>query len=278
MMKKLIYLAITIMFVFVSQCVNAQKLDAPKFRIDMENSNQNAIEFTLSRGEISIEGHNSNELIIENTDYEAPPERADGLQPLTDKGTDNTGIGLSVQEQDGVLKIVETRNNDGEFILKVPNNIRLKIQKQLWSGEITIRDHKGEIEVQSKFADISLMNITGPVIVNSISGNVDAVFSNISNATPSSVSVTHGYIDVTLPADTQSNVYLSSTHGEIYTDLDLQLKNKKESTKPSIGPQNIVGTLNGGGVNMTLRTISDDIYLRKNRLSNSRRFCLGVVH
>lgn len=73
MMKKLIYLAITIMFVFVSQCVNAQKLDAPKFRIDMENSNQNAIEFTLSRGEISIEGHNSNELIIENTDYEAPP-------------------------------------------------------------------------------------------------------------------------------------------------------------------------------------------------------------
>lgn len=117
--------------------------------------------------------------------------------------------------------------------------------------------------MQTKFVDISLRNITGPVIVNSISGNVDAVFSNISNATPSSVSVTHGYIDVTLPADTQSNVYLSSTHGEIYTDLDLQLKNKKESTKPSIGPQNIVGTLNGGGVNMTLRTISDDIYLRK---------------
>lgn len=240
-----------------------QLVKAQEYTHQMQNSTENAIEFSLSRSEISIEGYDGNEVVIKNTDYEAPPERAKGLRPLYG-GQDNTGIGLSVEEENGTLKIVQASAEDGEFEVRVPNNIRVMIEEVNWgSGDINIRNHNGEIEIKSKNSDIELTNITGPVIASSTSGDVDVSFSSVSAANPTSITLVSGYIDVTMPASTKADMYLTSTSGEIYTNMDLQMKGRKEDMMRLGGGRNIESTLNGGGVEMEFKSVSGDIYLRK---------------
>lgn len=230
----------------------------------MSNSAENGIEFSLSNSEITIEGYDGNEVIIRNTDYEAPPQRAKGLRPLYGAGQDNTGIGLSVEEENGVLKIVQASQSDGQFKVKVPHNIRVMVEEVNWGGvDISVRNHKGEIELKTKTGDISLKNITGPVIASSTSGDVEITFSRVSNANPTSISLVSGYIDVTIPADTKAALSLSSISGEIYTNLDLKLSSDQKDMRRLGGGHNIEGTLNGGGVSMELKSVGGDIYLRK---------------
>jgi hypothetical protein len=257
---KYLTLLLTLFLAFVFQPAKAQQ-----FTYDLGNSPQNAIEFSLANSEITIEGYNGNEVVIENTGYEPPPERADGLRALYGTGIDNTGIGLSVEEENGVLKVVQTSSSDGEFIVKVPNKVRILIEEANFfgGGDISISNHNGEIEIQSKTGDIKLENITGPVIASSTSGDVNIVFSEVSTSTPTSVSLLSGYIDVTLPASTQADFRLSSMSGEIYTNLDIDIKGGKEGMNLLSPGRSIEGTLNGGGVKMSFKTMSGDIYLRK---------------
>lgn len=259
-MKKLITLLLALSLAFVSQLVQAQQ-----YTYELGNSARNAIEFALSQSSISIEGYEGSEVIIENTDYEAPPERAQGLRPLYGGGADNTGIGLSVEEQNGVLKVVQATSGDGNFVVRVPNRARVMIQEVNWGGgDIEVKNHRGEIEIQSKTGDINLQNVTGPVIAHSTSGDVDIVFSEVATVNPTSVSLVSGYIDVTMPGSTAADLYLSSISGEIYTDLDISMKDDKEENMMRLGGgRNIEGVLNGGGVEMSFKTISGDLYLRK---------------
>lgn len=259
MKKPTITLIIAALVVLVTQTAIAQH-----YTYDLGNNAGQAIEFSLSRSDISIEGHDSNEIIIENTDYEPPPERAEGLRPLYGGGQDNTGIGLTAEEENGILKIVQATSNDGDFVVKVPNRIRVMIEEVNWGGgDISISNHNGEIEILSKNGDITLNNITGPVIASSTSGDVDIVFSSVSESTPTSVSLVSGYIDVTMPASTSADLYLSSTSGEIYTNLELAMKGDKKDMMRLGGGRKVESTLNGGGVEVQLKTVSGDIYLRK---------------
>lgn len=259
-MKKLTIIIITaVLSALVAQTVSAQQ-----YTYKLGNDAGQGIEFSLSRSDISIEGHDSDEVVIENTDYEPPPARAEGLRPLYGAGQDNTGIGLTVEEENGTLKVVQATSNDGDFIVKVPNRIRIMVEEVNWGGgDISISNHTGEIEILSKNGDLTLNNITGPVIASSTSGDVNIVFSSVSESTPTSVSLVSGYIDVTVPSSTSADLYLSSTSGEIYTNLELDIKGDKKDMMRLGGGRKIESSLNGGGVEMQLKTVSGDIYLRK---------------
>lgn len=259
-MKKInITLLTAVILALVTQTAVAQQ-----YTYDLGNKAEQGIEFSLSRSDISIEGHDSDEIIIENTDYEPPPKRAEGLRPLYGAGQDNTGIGLTVEEENGILKVVQATSNDGNFIVKLPNSIRVMIEEVNWGGgDISISNHNGEIEILSKNGDIDLNNITGPVIASSTSGDVDIVFSDVSASTPTSISLVSGYIDVAMPTSTKADLYLSSTSGEIYTNFDLTIKGDKKDMMRLGGGRKIESTLNGGGVEIQLKSVSGDIYLRK---------------
>ncbi len=258
-MKKLTTIIFTTILALVTQTAVGQQ-----YTHQLDNNPDQAIEFSLSRSDISIEGYDGTEVVIQNTDYEPPPERAKGLKPLYGGGQDNTGIGLSVEEENGVLKIVQATSDGGDFSVRVPNQIRVMIEEVNWGGgDISISNHNGEIEVKSNTGDIDLQNITGPVIASSTSGDVDIVFSNVSTSNPTSISLVSGYIDVTMPASTKANLHLSSVSGEIYTNMDIALKGNKEDMMRLGGGRKIEGALNGGGVEMQLKSVSGDIYLRK---------------
>jgi len=256
---------ITIFLAALLLGIITQAARAQSYEYKLGNAANNAVEFSISRSQISAEGYNGDKVIIKNTDYQAPPQRAKGLHPLYGGGEDNTGIGLSVEEDNGVLKVVQASASGGDFVVKIPNKVRVMIEQVNWGGggNISVKNHDGEIEIKSKTSDINLQNITGPVIANSTSGNVDITFSKVSPANPTSISLISGYIDITMPASTKADLKLSSISGEIYTNMDIATKGDKKNMMRLGGGRKIEGTLNGGGVEMGLKSISGDIYLRK---------------
>jgi hypothetical protein len=67
-----------------------------------------------------------------------------------------------------------------------------------------------------------------------------------------------------MPSDSKADLYLGSISGEIYTDLNIALRGEKANDMRRLGgSRQVEGALNGGGVEMRLKSISGDIYLRK---------------
>lgn len=264
-MNKTIKLIATVLLMFLVQQANAQE-----YRYDLGNSAEMTVELSVGQSDVSIEGYDGTEVVIENLDYEknSRPERAEGLRALYYSAEDNTGIGLSVEEENGILKIIPASRDDSEYRIKVPNRVRLMIdQVNFGGGDFEISDHSGEIEIQSKTGDINLTNITGPVTASSVSGDVEIEFSQLSQVNPTSISLVSGFIDITLPATSKANFNLGSISGEVYTDLDIALEGRKnDNTNMNRlgGGGQINGTMNGGGVEVNLKSVSGDIYLRGN--------------
>ncbi len=261
-MKKSIQLIAVILMTFLVEQATAQE-----YRHDLGNSPEMSVEFSVGQSDVTIEGHDGNEVIIENLDYEEMPERAQGLRALYYSAEDNTGIGLSVEVENGTLKIIPASRDDGEYRIMIPNRVRIMVEQVNWGGgDFEISDHQGEVEVLSKTGDIIMSNITGPVTASSTSGDVEIEFSQLSQANPTSISLVSGFIDITLPRNATARYNLSSISGEIYTDLEIDLERGEESNRLSRlgGGGQIVGMMNGGGVEVSLKSISGDIYLRGN--------------
>tara|TARA_R100001143_G_C3360727_1_gene135369 strand:+ start:14205 stop:14993 length:789 start_codon:yes stop_codon:yes gene_type:complete len=260
-MKKTIILITTLLLALM-----VQKTVAQEYRHDIGNSPDMTVEIAVGQSDVTIEGHDSNELIIINLDYEEQqePERAEGLRALYYSAEDNTGIGLSVEEENGTFRIIPASRDDGEYRVMIPNRIRLMVEQVNWGGgDFEISNHSGEIEILSKNGDIKLSNITGPVTASSTSGNVEIDFSTLNQENPTSISLVSGFIDITLPASSAANFNLSSISGEVYTDLEINLQGRGDNLMNRLGGGGqITGTLNGGGVEVGLKSISGDIYLR----------------
>lgn len=93
--------------------------------------------------------------------------------------------------------------------------------------------------------------------LETINGNI-----NIQGATGSVFAKTiSGYVDMSWPTSKGANVAMKTITGEVYSDMDIAFTNKKQKD-PIVGYL-LEGTLNGGGPNVRLESISNDIYLRK---------------
>lgn len=262
-MKKSIKLIVVVLLTFLAKHATAQE-----YRHDLGNSAELSVEFSVGQSDVTIEGHDGSELIIENLDYddEQRPERAEGLRSLYYSAEDNTGIGLSVEEENGVLKIIPASRDDGDFHIMIPNRVRLMVEQVNWGGgDFEVENHQGEVEILSKTGDINMTNVTGPIIASSTSGDVEIEFSSLSQANPTSISLVSGFIDITLPSDSNANFSLGSVSGEVYTDLDIELEGRQNNDMTRLGGSGqINGTLNGGGIEVSLKSVSGDIYLRGN--------------
>lgn len=237
---------------------------AQEYTHDLGNDANLTIEFAVSQSDVVIEGHDSDEVVIRNLDYDAPPERAQGLTAIYGGAEDNTGIGLAVTREGNTLKITQASRDGGDFRLMIPNRVRIMVEEVNWGGgDVEIRNHDGEIEIASKSGDMTLTNVTGPITANSTSGDLEIVFSELSQRNPTSISLVSGFIDVTLPAGSPANFHLSSVSGEIYTNLDLQVEGEEGREGMRLfGTRSMKATLGGGGVEVSLKSISGDIYLR----------------
>ncbi|MCC9167996.1 hypothetical protein [Pontibacter harenae] len=233
----------------------------------LENAKGNQVVVTMSNSDVQVIGHNSNEVVIEAKNYQGAPARAAGLKPLYNQLEDNTGLGLHVIKENNGVKISKTTRQDGKYIIKVPKNVAVVFHETNWTdGNLNMSDLDGEIELKLQNWNASLTNITGPVVANATNSDIVIKFSSLNQSKPSAVSVITGTVEIYLPAGTKADFKMKSVQGQIYSDLDMNIPKEPKSNLPRMtGGTNIQGKTNGGGVEMTLYTISGDMFIRKSK-------------
>ena len=239
---------------------------AQEFKQKLANNSNSKIAIELDADNLKIEGHAGDEVIIRGGNTEPIPEQAKGLKPLYNTNVDNTGLGVAVNLEGGVLKIEKASRKSAKYTILIPNKASVMFTQTNWQGSvIAINNVEGDLEVKTNNANMKLANVTGPIVASSISGNFTAVFNNVNQSKPCAISLVSGEIDVTLPAATKASLSMKSITGEIYSDLDLNLKTGKDGLAKVGGGHNITANLNGGGVNLNLNTVSGNVYVRKQK-------------
>jgi len=216
--------------------------------------------------DLKIEGHSGNELLIVAHRFMPPPEEAEGLRSLYNNRTDNTGIGLYVEEVNGKI-VVEPASKQaakGDFTIKVPMGINLVIDyENPYAKDVYVENVSGEINIATLGGDIELVKITGPTVISTINGEVKADFAKFSQAGPSSIESIHGEIDISMPASAAASLKMGTIHGDVYTNFDIEFDKQEEGMKRIGGNRDFKGNINGGGAELSLSTINSIIYLRK---------------
>jgi lia operon protein LiaG len=257
-MKKMKYILPLIAALSIGSLARAQE-----FKVQADNTKEARLTLDGFTDNLPIEGYNGTEIIVTTNSHDFEPnERSKGLKPIYASGVDNTGIGIAMEKSGNhiSLRCLLPITKGAEYKIKVPENMALDITRDCArGGETTISNIKNEIEFKG-CQDISLKNVTGPLVISTISGNVNVTFTEISKDKSISIASVSGEVDVTLPAKAAFNLEMGTVSGNMYSDFDFPASN---NDMRRIGGSNIRASLNGGGVDIKLHSISGNIYLRK---------------
>lgn len=216
--------------------------------------------------QVNIQGYSGNQVILSSKIQPTQEDkRAKGLVQINGLGLiDNTGLGVNVTQENGTMTINQlAKIFPPNLIILVPEGIMIKYDHQSPHGSaILFENLNGELEISSNYNSIKLKDVTGPLALKTIHGNVDAVFKEKING-PISIISYYGYIDASIPSTTPANLKLATKYGELLVAPELKIDIQKEGDLVRYNNQ-ITGKLNGGSeTNIDIRSDHNKIYLRK---------------
>jgi predicted membrane protein len=214
---------------------------------------------------VTIEGHSGNEIIFTSRDEDRDDDdRAKGLRAISSMGLeDNTGIGLSVVDKGNVIEVRQLKKMEGPDIkILVPKNVVVSYYHTSPHGdEIEIKNFEGQVDVSTVHNGVVLTNVTGPLNVKTVHGDIDASL-GAALKSPVNIESVHGHVDVALPVTTKANLKLSTNFGEILVDPDFKIEIEKTGTMIKYSDK-VSGKINGGGIEIDLSAAHNNVYLRK---------------
>jgi lia operon protein LiaG len=259
-MKKINYFLPIFALLFSSHFLFGQE-----YKITVQNTKDGILNLNDFYGDLPIEGYSGNEIIVTSTSdrFENPPDRAKGLKPVYPEGTDNTGLALSEEKNGNEVTLrclLPITQGGATYKIKVPENFAIRLRGDCSrSNSVFIQNMKNEIEVNI-CESIKLKNVSGPLVLSNISGNINVVFTELSLGKPISIASVNGEIDVTLPAKAPVNLEMRTVSGNMYSDFDFHTDSKDIQR---VGGNSVRASLNGGGTDLRITNVSGNIYLRK---------------
>ena len=192
--------------------------------------------------------------------------------------TSTTDFGDSVFENGSANSLSVVTKSGGVTLTKVNVNQAIKVQNDFGgielnqslaasydlhtnSGTITVDGAKGKLKALTDFGGLKIQNTQAATLdLETKSGSVE--FDGSLGDGPHIVQSDFGNIDLTLPADSKLDVDLSTSFGKIKSDLPITVTVTESSEKD--GDQ-IVGTINGGGEQLTAKTNSGSVNIHASK-------------
>lgn len=221
---------------------------------------------------IDLQGYDGSSIIFQNNSDpdEDHDDRSEGLEMINALGlNDNSGIGLSVEDNGDIITVQQISNgascNCGDgYTIKVPKNMSLLIEHStMYADDVKVSNMNGEIEISVNYGDLYLDNVTGPLAIKTVYGDLETKFGTVSQSNAMSLVSVYGHVDVSMPASTKADLQVSTNYGALYSDMDIKVTTKGANGRmKSISSKKVNGTINGGGVEINLSAMYDDVYLR----------------
>jgi len=123
-------------------------------------------------------------------------------------------------------------------------------------GSINVDGAKGKLKAHTDFGKITIENAT-EVTLDLKSNGGDIEFSGSLGEGPHSVQTDFGTVTLTLPGDSKLNVAIKTDFGKIKSDLPIAVTFSGETGLNN--GDDITGTINGGGAQLTVKTNGGNI-------------------
>ncbi len=248
--------------------VSAQETTGDRVVVPARNSSRpRQVNATTLNGSITVKTYNGKDVIVETAGGRRADRESGGMRRI------DAPRGLDVTEEDNVITVRLNPPAQGSLVITVPPDTSLKIKSN--QGAVTAEGVRGEVEAKSLNGAINLTNISGAVVADTLNGALNIKLDRVDPAKPMSFSTLNGAIDVTLPADTKANLKMRTDHGEIYSDFEIKLTGGSQDVqtrRPGDSKdaqfrvrfdRTMFGTINGGGPELSFRTLNGTINIRK---------------
>lgn len=219
-------------------------------------------------GSITIRGGGGNEAIIESSAIGREARRREqypGMHRIDSRG------GIDVTEENNVVT-VKMGMESSNITIQIPAQTAIKA-RTINGGKLTIENISGEVDAQNSNGSVMVTNVSGSVLAHSDNGKVTVTLDKVTPGKDMSFTSMNGTVDVTLPADVKANVKMRTDNGEIWSDFDVKLGGsappKVEDERKNGGryrvrvDKSVVGTINGGGPEISFVTYNGNIVIRK---------------
>jgi hypothetical protein len=235
-------------------------------------SRPRSLKASLVNGSITVRGYEGKDVLIESSGAGTTRHN----RKAENEGLHRIGMssGLTVEEQDNVVRVTAFPAGSPHLIIQVPRQISINL-RVVNGGFIEVDGVEGEVDADVVNGPLRVLNVSGAVVAHSLNGEVKVTMDRLQGNKPMAFSSLNGDVDVTLPADVKARVKMKSDHGEMYTDFDVKLEANGralvEDSRHSSGKyrvqmdRSLVGTINGGGPDLSFTTLNGRIYIRKKK-------------
>ena len=239
-------------------------------------SRPRVVKVSMMNSCFAVEGYDGKEVTIDSLSKggdrtpSIPPHGAEGMKRI-----DPAGNGVSVEEESNTIRIHSSSSHSGDLLIRVPFATSLKLEC-MNGGDMKVSRVTGDLELQNLNGAVTAANVSGSVVAHSLNGKVLVTLDKITPGKPMSFSSMNGDVDVTVPPDTKGTLRMKTDHGEIYSDFDVKMNANASAPVVEDGrakggkyrvkaDQTTVGTINGGGPDLTFKTFNGNIYIRNKK-------------
>lgn len=220
-------LAPTLAFVL---CVGARAEETTNTVKFSDPSKPGTLKIQVGRGELRIQGTDTNEVSVKSDARPVTSKRKDGLREIS------SASGFSLTEKDNVINLETSvfdwgkRNTD--FQLTVPRNTTVVVQN-VAGGDINCTGITGDLEINSMHGTIKLDDVSGGVVVSTMNGEIRAGIRELREGKTLSFTSMNGEVHLRLDPNARANVRLRTQNGSVLTDFDENvLVTKAEASGP----------------------------------------------
>lgn len=235
------------------------------------------IEAEFQWGDVSVRNYEGTELRIEGTVSINQGEDDDAFLLDVTKEGDLIKIVSTVRDWKSLPQFLTIRNGQEKTYIKVGDSKNVDWRKikqeygdvgQSYSlGAIIDIDltvlvpEEPYLELKSEYGSLEVVACKNRMELKSIYGHLIADLSDRDKDQDCNLESTYSFVDVTLPEASNQNITLETNHGEIYSDLDIDIDEEKSVDK--IFESKVIGALNRGGTPLHVKATYNNIYLRK---------------
>jgi DUF4097 and DUF4098 domain-containing protein YvlB len=273
-MKTAIALSFSILLMVMFGSAVAQEETVDKVTVELTDPSKPVfLSVGLVNGGITVEAYDGNQVIVEAKTHmkkvsTSSSKKANGMTRIPVHSSS-----LSIEEYKNKIEIsTESWAIPVDLTIMVPRQTSLKLSC-VNAGDIRVENVTGEIEASNTNGAISLLNISGSAVANTLNDDLKVTFIEVDPDKDMSFSSFNGDVDVTFPSSLKAKVKLKTMQGEVFTDFEITLTEGPESVvrknrRDSGGKYEINidrafwGTINGGGQTIQCSNFNGDIYIR----------------
>ncbi|UCE40601.1 MAG: DUF4097 family beta strand repeat protein [Candidatus Aminicenantes bacterium] len=168
--------------------------------------------------------------------------------------------GAKAETVSGSVKVRDIDN--GVYCKTASGNVRAEnvtgnADLKCVSGDVTAENIRGDVEADTVSGNVKLLDITGANVVKGKTMSGSTIYlGEISPNGRYSLNAHSGTVEMTIPSNSAFDLNASTFSGSIKTEFKVMMSG-------TLSKKKISGSVNGGGADVTLKTFSGSVYLKK---------------